>query len=84
MIWVYTIIVAFDLEEVYVFFEKQFDLFIKIINKYNNQIEGLLDYYNKAVLYMLMLDKNLCKPAVKALYKTFKEKRNTGEFNLQI
>ena len=84
MIWVYTIIVAFDIEDVYEFYEKQFDLFIRIIDKYNIKIESLLDNYNKAVLYMLMLDKDLCKPAVKALYKTFKEKRNIGEFNLQI
>lgn len=84
MIWVYTIIVAFDLDDLCDLFENQFDLFKELIEKYNGKIESLLDNYNKVILYMLLLDKNLCKPAIKQLYKTFKEKRNSGEFKLQI
>lgn len=84
MIWVYTIIVAFDLEEVYDDFKNQYDLFESLINKYQNRIIDKLDNYNKAVLYMMLLDKEYSKPAVKQLYKTFKEKRNEGDFSLQI
>lgn len=84
MIWVYTIIVAFDLDDVYKDFEKQYDLFENLINKYNNEVINQLDNYNKAVLYMMLLDKDYSKPAVKQLYKIYKEKRNAGDFNLQI
>lgn len=84
MIWVYTIIVAFDLEEVYEDFKNQYDLFESLINKYQNEIIDKLDNHNKAVLYMMLLDKEYSKPAVKQLYKTFKEKRNDGDFSLQI
>ena len=44
----------------------------------------MLGAYNKAVLYMMLLDKDLSKTAVKELYITFKEKRNNGEFSVQI
>lgn len=84
MIWVYTIIVAFDLDEVYKEFEKQYDLFENLVNKYGNNITDKLDNYNKSVLYMMLLDKEYSKPAVKQLYKTYKEKRNEGDFGLQI
>ncbi len=84
MIWVYTIIVAFDLEDVYKEFEKLFPLFEKLIDLYKNQITDKLDNYNKSVLYMMLLDKQVSKPAVKKLYKSYKEKRNNGEFSLQI
>lgn len=83
MIWVYTIIVAFDLDDVYKEFEKRYELFKELVEKYN-EIPNMLDNYNKAVLYMLLLDKDISKGAVKELYKSFKEKRNNGEFSLQI
>ena len=84
MIWVYTIIVYFDLEDVYKEFEKQFGLFEILVEKYNSEITEKLDNYSKVVLYMMLLDKQYCKPAVKELYRVFKEKRNEGDFNLQI
>ena len=84
MVWVYTIIVAFDLEDVYREFEKIYSLFKKLVNKYGNQITDKLDNYNKSVLYMMLLDKQNSKLAVKQLYKSYKEKRNNGEFSLQI
>lgn len=84
MIWVYTIIVSFDLEEVYKDFENNYTLFEDLIHIYGNEIIDKLDNYNKAVLYMMLLDKETSKPAVKAFYKAFKEKRNEGDFKLQI
>ena len=33
---------------------------------------------------MMILNKDLSKDAVKQLYVTYKEKRNNGEFSLQI
>ena len=84
MIWVYTIIVSFEIDEAYEEFTKKYKLLKELIEKYENEITDKLDYYNKAVLYMMLLDKDICKDAVKTLYKTFKEKRNNGEFSLQI
>lgn len=84
MIWVYTIIVTFDLNDVYEEFNKQYDLFIKLVTKYDNEIIEKLDTYNKAVLYMMLLNKDISKPAVKEFYKAFKIKRNEGDFFLQI
>ena len=84
MIWVYTIIVAFDLNDVYSEFNTHFNLFTTLIERYNHEITDKLDNYNKAVLYMMLLDKDASKPAVKEFYKIFKVKRNEGDFNLQI
>ncbi len=84
MIWVYTIIVTFDLDDVYEEYEKHFGLFKELIKKYDKEIIDKLDNYNKIVLYMLLLDRQTSKPAVKELYKSFKERRNEGDFELQI
>lgn len=84
MIWVYTIICAFDLDEVFNNYDRDYNLLVEIMKKYGNEITDKLDYYNKAVLNMLLLNKDICKEPVKVLYKTFKEKRNNGEFDLQI
>lgn len=84
MIWVYTIIVAFDLDDVYKEFEKHYELFEELIELYNYDITKKLDNYNKSVLYMMLLDKEISKKAVRELYKSFKLRRNKGEFDLQI
>ncbi len=84
MIWVYTIIVTFNLDEVYKEFEKKYELFEDLVNEYQDEIVKMLDTYNKAVFYMMILNKDLSKDAVKQLYVTYKEKRNNGEFSLQI
>lgn len=84
MIWVYTIIVTFGLDEVYKEFEKNYNLFEELIKEYENDIVKMLDVYNKAIFYMIILNKDLSKEAVKQLYITYKEKRNNGEFSLQI
>lgn len=84
MIWVYTIICAFDLDDVFNNYDRDYNLLVEIMKKYGNEITDKLDYYNKAVLNMLLLNKDICRKPVKVLYKTFKEKRNNGEFDLQI
>lgn len=84
MIWVYTIIATFDLDDVYKEFVKQYDLFEKLINEYEDEMLEMLETYNKAVLYMMLLNKDLSKETVKQFYITYKEKRNSGEFSLQI
>ena len=43
MIWVYTIIVTFDLDDVYREFEKKYPLFEKLIEKYGNELTEMLD-----------------------------------------
>lgn len=83
-IWVYSIIVVFELEELYKEFEKHFQLLKNLIEKYGEKITEKLDNYNKVILYMMLLDKENSKTALKEFYKTFKEKRNQGDFNLQI
>ena len=84
MVWVYTIICAFDLKEVFKVFDKDYKLLQEIVKEYNTELTSKLDNYNLAVLNMLLLDKDICIEPVKVLYKTFKEKRNNGEFELQI
>lgn len=84
MIWVYTIIVTFGLDDVYKEFEKRYELFEELVKKYENEVVSLLDNYNKAVLYMMLVNKDISKEAVKQFYIAFKQKRNDGEFSLQI
>lgn len=84
MIWVYTIIVTWGLDKVYKEFEKQYNLFLKLVKQYEKEVLEMLGDYNKAVLYMMLLDKDASKEAVKQLYIAFKEKRNNGEFSVQI
>lgn len=84
MVWVYTIICAFELDEVFNTFDRDYNLLVDIIKKYGTDITSKLDNYNNAVLNMLLLNKDICREPVKVLYKTFKEKRNNGEFDLQI
>ena len=84
MIWVYTIIVTFGLDEVYEKFVAQYDLFEKLVKEYEKDIVDMLGDYNKAVLYMMLLNKDVSKEAVKQLYIAYKEKRNNGEFSVQI
>ncbi|MBR2289251.1 MAG: glycosyltransferase family 2 protein [Clostridia bacterium] len=85
MIWVYTIISAFDLDDVYKKFKADnYALFEELINKHEKELTELLDYYNKSVLYLMLLNVDASKEATKTLYKTYKEKRNNGEFSLQI
>lgn len=84
MIWVYTIISAFDLDEVFEKFDGNYQLLCEIIKNYGTEITEKLDYYSKSILNMLLLNKEICREPVKVLYKTFKEKRNNGEFELQI
>ena len=84
MIWVYTIISAFDLEDVYKKFEFNYTILENIISEYGDELVNKLDTYNKAVLYMLILNKDISREAVKVLYRSYKEKRNNGEFSLQI
>ncbi len=84
MIWVYTIIATFDLDDVYKEFVKQYDLFEKLIKEHEKEIVEMLETYNRAVLYMMLLNTDLSKETAKQFYITYKEKRNNGEFSLQI
>lgn len=84
MIWVYTIIVTFGLDDVYKEFEKRYELFEELVKKYEDEVVSLLDNYNKAVLYMMLVNKDISREAVKQFYIAFKQKRNDGEFSLQI
>ena len=77
-------VLPFDLKEVFKVFDKDYKLLQEIVKEYNTELTSKLDNYNLAVLNMLLLDKDICIEPVKVLYKTFKEKRNNGEFELQI
>lgn len=84
MIWVYSIISTFDLDEVFEKFKFNYKLLEEIISIYGEDLVNELDHYNKAIFYMLILNPDASREPVKTLYKVFKEKRNNGEFSLQI
>lgn len=84
MIWVYTIIATFGLEEINEQYNKNYKVLEDIIKESEKEIVEKLDYYNKAVLYMILLNRDISKEAIKNLYVACKEKRNNGEFSLQI
>ena len=52
--------------------------------KYNYLLEKELDNYNKAILNMIMLNKEVSMSAIKELYNSFRIKRENGEFLNQI
>ena len=68
MINAYSIIVTYDLDDLYLPFEELFPTFKKLMNKYNNKISDMLDDFNKAMLYMMLFDKEKSKLAIKQLY----------------
>lgn len=84
MIWVYTIILKYEIKDL----EPKFDEIIPIIsdmfNKNRNLFDNKLDYYNKALLNMMLLDKEITKKAIIELYTECRRKREEGEFLLQI
>lgn len=84
MIWVYTIIIYYDINELYSKYDEYYKLFKKLVVKYNSTLEKELDNYNKAILNMLMLNKDVSIPAIKELYNSFRIKRENGEFSNQI
>lgn len=84
MIWVYTIIVSYDIEELYLEFDKLYQEFINILTKYENQIIDKLENYNKAILYMMLTDKNTSRKAIKQFFIAYKKKREEGNFSIQI
>lgn len=84
MIWVYSIIVTFELNEVYKEFEKRYDLFEKLVKKYEKEIIELLDDYNKAILYMMLVNKDISKEAVKQFYIACKEKETMESFRYKF
>ena len=84
MLWVYTIIVYFDLNELYEKYDNYYPLFRELVVKYKDTLQKELDDYNKILLHMIMLDKKIAIPAIKELYNSFKIKRENGEFLNQI
>ena len=84
MIWVYTIIVYYDIRDLYGKYEEYYKILKKLVIKYDYTVQKELDDYNKAILHMLMLDKDASIPAIKALYDSFRVKRESGEFLKQI
>lgn len=84
LLWGYTIITAFDLDEAYAKIGKNYELLKEIINEYGDELINKLDNYNKSILYMMLLGLDVSKSAVKQLYIVCKEMRNNGEFSLQI
>lgn len=84
MIWVYTIIVSYDIKELYSEFDKRYKNFIEIITKYREEIIDKLEDYNKAILYMMLTDKNTSRKAIKEFFIAFRKKREEGDFSIQI
>lgn len=80
----YTIIVSFNLEELYDRYEDVYKLLISLIEKHEEIILKELDNYSKAVLYLMLLDKETSKTAIKEIYNKFQEKRFKGECDTQF
>ncbi len=84
MIWVYTIIVAYDINDLYPKYNESYKLFEDIIKYYGEDIINKLETYNKAVLYMMLTDIETSRQAIKEFYIAFKKRREEGDFSLQI
>ena len=84
MIWVYTIIVSYDISELYPKYDELYKVLLEILDQYGDEIIGKLENYNKAVLYMMLTDKETSKTAIKEFYIAFKKRREEGSFSLQI
>lgn len=84
MIWVYTVIVGYDINELYPKFDELYKKFIEIIEEYGDEIISKLENYNKAILYMMLTDKETSRPAIKEFFLAFRKKREEGNFSIQI
>ena len=84
IIWVYTIIVRFEIEGLEEKIDEIYPTFKKLVEKNSNLINEKLDYYNKSMLSMMLLDRKMSKKAIKELYIECKKLREEGEFSVQI
>ncbi len=84
MVWLYTILVRYDIEELMPKYNELFLTVEDIMRKNGKFVFEKLDYYNSAILNMILLDKETSKNAVKQFYIDYKAKREEGNFKLQI
>lgn len=84
MIWLYTIIVSYDIHELYSKYDELYKKFTEIIEEYGEEIIDKLENYNKAILYMMLTDKETSREAIKEFFLAFRKKREKGDFCLQI
>ncbi len=84
MIWVYTIIVAFEINDLESKIDEIFPLLKKLTEKNSDLLNKELDHYNKAMLSMILLDRKTTHNAIKELYIECKKLREDGNFSLQI
>lgn len=84
MIWVYTIILKYEIKELEPKFDEIMPLIKKMVENDKDLFDKELDYYNKAILNMMLLDKSITRKAVIELYTECRKKREEGEFLLQI
>ena len=78
--WIYTILVTYDIDELYSNYNKIFDNVKNIMmNSNSNFIWDKLNYYRKAILSMILFDKETSKEAIKQLYLSYEEKRKIGK-----
>lgn len=68
-IWLYSAIVTYDFYELYYEYEKVFMTLKNIMtSKHSDFIWNKLNYYRRAILDMILLDKDMSKEAIKQLY----------------
>ena len=84
MIWLYSLIVTYNLEELEKDFIEIFPFFISLVEKNKQIIDKELNIFNKTILNMILIDKDSTKKAIKELYVSERMKRENGESNLQI
>lgn len=69
---IYCITATYNVYKLEKDFEEPCKLLVSLINKYGNKLIALLNDFDKAILFMLLLGKEQSKPAVKSLYTTYK------------
>lgn len=68
-IWLYSAIVTYDFNELYSKYEEIFEILKNImISNQSDFIWSKLNYYRRAILDMMLLDKHMSKEAIKQLY----------------
>lgn len=80
-IWIYTILVTYEFKELEDKYQELFVILTNIIEKQNELIWNKLNYYRKAILSMMLFDKNISKKAIKHLYLAYEKERRKGIYH---
>ncbi len=69
---IYCVISTYEILELNNDFEEPCNLLFKLVDKYGYELIKKMSDFDKATLYMLLIDKEKSKPVVKLLYNTYR------------